>query len=181
MHYAFCILLYPVNSVTVRVIVLSSPSMNITAVTVSPIFRALTRLSSSFWTFPDNTVTLKAQQALSPDGRNGSPAVVGMFHPFTGGQHGIILAAEKNPVTILGNTNREHIIFVVVNIVQHRFCRAKRNLMLRAHTAKQHTYTEFFHFDRLILLKLITFSIWKSEIFLIYYIAVKSQEVLHAD
>ena len=87
--------------------------------------------------FPDHTVALKAQQALSPDRGDGSPAVIGMALPGTGGQQGVIIGLEKDPVALLGNANRENMILTLVNIVQDGLGGAEGNLMLRADTAKQ--------------------------------------------
>ena len=95
--------------------------------------------------FPDHAVTLKAQQALTPDRRNGSPAVLGVVFPFTAGEHCIILSAKEDPVAVLGNTYREHIILAMINIVQHSLGRPQGDLMLRTHAAEQNAYAEFFH------------------------------------
>ena len=64
-----------------------------------------------------NTVTLKTQEALATDGRNGGSAIVGMVDPLTGGQHGIIGTAEVDPVTLPGDSHRENIVLFLIDII----------------------------------------------------------------
>ena len=42
---------------------------------------------------PNHAVPLKGQKALTPDGGNGNPVIIGIIYPFSAGQIGIILAA----------------------------------------------------------------------------------------
>ena len=95
------------------------------------------------------TVALKAQKALAPNWRNGGTAVAGMIHPFPGGEHGIVLAAEEDPLALLGDAHREDIILGLVDIVQDGFGRAEGDLMLGAHAAKEDANAEFLHNKRL--------------------------------
>ena len=86
---------------------------------------------------PDDTVTLKAQQALTPDRRNSCPAVIGMVAPLAGRQLGIIRTAIENPIALPGDTHGEDIVLFLIHIVQHRFSGPQRNIMLRASAAEQ--------------------------------------------
>ena len=62
---------------------------------------------------------------------------------------GIILAAEVQPVAVLGNAHRKYIILFVIDIVQNGFGRAQGNLMLRADTAEQNANADFLHIHSL--------------------------------
>ena len=91
--------------------------------------------------FPNHAVTLEAQKALAPDGGNGSPAVVRMVLPGAGGQQRVVVGLKEDPVTLLGDTHGEDIIFFRVQAVQHVFCRTQGHRMFRADTAKQNAHT----------------------------------------
>ena len=96
---------------------------------------------------PDHTVVLEAEQALAPDGGNGTPAVGGIVHPGAGGQLGIVGAAEDDPVTVLGDAHGVDVVLFMVEVIQNRFGRAQGYLVLRAHAAKQNANRKFFHDD----------------------------------
>ena len=96
-------------------------------------------------TLTNHTIVLEAQQALTTDGRNGTAVVLGIVHPGTGRQFGIVLTAEDDPIAILGNTHGNDIVLAVINIIQNGLGRAKGNLMLGADAAEQNTNAEFLH------------------------------------
>jgi hypothetical protein len=89
-----------------------------------------------------DAVTFKAQQTLTPDGRNGSGAIVGVGVPGTGRQHGIVAAAEEDPFAFRGNAHRQNVVLFLVDIVQNRFGRTQRDLVLRADAAEENTYID---------------------------------------
>ena len=82
-------------------------------------------------------IALEAQQALTPDGRNRRRAVVRVCDPGFGGQHGIVRAAEVDPLPRLGDAHGQDMVFFLVNMVQNGFRRTQGDLMLRADTAEQ--------------------------------------------
>ena len=88
-----------------------------------------------------NTVALKTQQTLTPNGRDGRPAIVGASFPGPVGQHRIVVAAKQDPVPLLGNPNGEYIIFFLIDVIEYRLGRAQGDLMLRAYAAKQDANT----------------------------------------
>ena len=98
----------------------------------------------------DHIVAFKYQQALTSDGRDGCPAVLGVFLPLAAGKCGIILSAIIDPVALLGNANRQDIVLLGIHIIQNRFCRTQGNIMFRADTAKQNANIQLFQTKRLI-------------------------------
>ena len=94
---------------------------------------------------PDSDgVALKAQQPLTPDGRNRCRAVVRMRPPGAGRQHGIVAAAEEDPLAFRGDANGKNGIFFLIDVVQNGLRGAQGDLMLRTDTAEQNTYAYFF-------------------------------------
>ena len=91
-----------------------------------------------------DTVVFKAQKALAAHGRNRRAAVFLAVLPRSGGQHPVILAAEQDPVAVLRDADRENVIFIFVQAVQHGFRRPQRDFMLRRNAAEQHTNAQFF-------------------------------------
>ena len=67
-----------------------------------------------------DAVVFKAQKPLAAHGRDGRAAVFLAVLPGAGGQHAVVLAAEQDPVAVLGDADRENVIFVFVDMVQHR-------------------------------------------------------------
>ena len=88
--------------------------------------------------FPGSTILFKHKKALTADRRKRATAVIRMGLPLATGQHGVICAAKTDPIAILGDTNRDHIILFLIHIQQHRLCRPQRYIMLRTDTAKQY-------------------------------------------
>ena len=88
-----------------------------------------------------HAVVLKAQQALSMHRRKRGPAVALKILPRSGGQHAVVLAAEQDPVALLGDADRKNMILTVVDVVEHGLCRTQRDLMLRRNAAEQDTDT----------------------------------------
>ena len=69
-----------------------------------------------------NAVVFKAQKPLSAHGGKRRAAVLLAVLPRSGGKHPVILSAEQDPVAILRDADRENMIFIFVQAVQHRFC-----------------------------------------------------------
>ena len=86
---------------------------------------------------PDHAVSLKGQQALAPDGRDGRLTVVGVGQPAPAGQVGIVLAAVKDPLPLLGNAHGKYIVLALIDIVQHGLGAAQGHLVLRTHAAEE--------------------------------------------
>ena len=91
----------------------------------------------------DNAVALEAQQTLAADGRDGAAAVGGVVQPGTGGQLGVVGAAEDDPIAILGDADGIDVILLVVDVVQNGLGRTQGDLVLGADAAEQNTNTEF--------------------------------------
>jgi hypothetical protein len=72
-----------------------------------------------------------------------------MVHPGPGRQQGVVITAEKDPVSRLADAHRKDIILGLIDIVQDGFGRAEGNLMLGAHSAKEDANAEFLHNKRL--------------------------------
>ena len=73
--------------------------------------------------------------------RKRGPAVALKILPRSGRQHAVVLAAEQDPVALLGDTDRKNMILTVVDVVEHGLCRTQRDLMLRRNAAEQDTDT----------------------------------------
>ena len=94
---------------------------------------------------PHHAVTLEVQQALTPDGRNGSLPVFRAVLPLAGGQLGVVPAAIEHPVSGLGNAHGEDIVLLRIHIIENGFGAPEGNLMLRASAAEQNAYTKLLH------------------------------------
>ena len=92
-----------------------------------------------------HAVALKAEQPLTAHGRNRRAAIFRAGLPDAAGQRGIVLAAVEDPVPALRDADREQIIFLFIQLIQHGLGRAQRNLVLRRHPAEQNTNAELFH------------------------------------
>ena len=94
---------------------------------------------------PNHAISLKSEKPLPPNRRNGTAAVIWIVNPLSTGQFGVIPAAKDHPVSVLGNSNRKHVVFFRVHMIQHGLRRPQRHLMLGTSAAEQNTYAEFFH------------------------------------
>ena len=74
---------------------------------------------------PDHTVPLKGEKPLAPHRGDGCPAIARVLLPLAGGKEAVVPAGEVNPVAPHGDTDGKYVIFGVIDVVQHGFCRAQ--------------------------------------------------------